>query len=214
MSRSYRPLRPRLTPKSALAGTRVYVASEESMRFREHGTIVEADAGRTAQLDDFNRLLLKDGAVLVEQANGTLFVELAEALEVAPTQHELRQIAFREALWLLSTAEIETDDLSHDEDREIERIIHEDITRLLDSLRRNEEDEAARERIAARNRVVKWMVQWFTGNDEPLATRLFDSREEAETFIAELRGRRIETVGPMKVALGPRNPPTAQGRKP
>lgn len=71
----------RLTRSTARPGMHVRVVDGDSMYRGKVGVIVEPDARKLAQLDDFNRGFLKRGAVLVEQRNGALFVVQANALE-------------------------------------------------------------------------------------------------------------------------------------
>jgi hypothetical protein len=64
------------------------------------------------------------------------------------SKHELRQRAYSEAIAILRRADIVTEDLSLDEDRDVERIVREELPQKLDAVRGNEEDDEARERIA------------------------------------------------------------------
>lgn len=66
------------------------------------------------------------------------------------SEHDLRQRAYREAATILCGADVVTEDLSLDEDNEVERIIRKELTRVLDNARVNENDDKARERLAKR----------------------------------------------------------------
>ena len=55
------------------------------------------------------------------------------------SKHELRQRAYREAIAVLLEADVVTEDLSLDEDREVEGIIRKELTHVLDTARMNEE---------------------------------------------------------------------------
>jgi len=69
-----RALHPRLTRASATPGTRVRVADNGSMYRGWVGTIVPSSSNRTVHLGNHERRLLHEGALLVEQDNGSLFV--------------------------------------------------------------------------------------------------------------------------------------------
>jgi hypothetical protein len=78
-----RALHPRLTRVSALPGTRVRVAENDSMYRGLEGTIVTPDPSRVVQLGNHERRLLRKGAVLVERYTGELFVVPVSHLERA-----------------------------------------------------------------------------------------------------------------------------------
>lgn len=57
-----------------VSGTAVRVVDADSMYRGLSGTVVLPDARRTVRLDGYNCRRLAEGAVLVEQSNGALFV--------------------------------------------------------------------------------------------------------------------------------------------
>lgn len=65
-------------------GTPVRVTDGDSMYRGKAGRVVRPDVNRTVHLDNYNRDLLRRGAVLVEQRNGTLFVVFPNVLEIEP----------------------------------------------------------------------------------------------------------------------------------
>jgi len=69
--------------RSITSGTRVRVTSNDSMYRGWDGAVVTPDARRTARLGGFERRLLATGGVLVERANGALFVVPVSALAKA-----------------------------------------------------------------------------------------------------------------------------------
>jgi hypothetical protein len=64
-----------------LPGNVVRVIDGDSMYRGEVGRIVTPDANRTVHLDNYNRQLLQQGALLVERRNGSLFVVFPNVLE-------------------------------------------------------------------------------------------------------------------------------------
>ena len=56
------------------AGSAVTVIASDSMYRGQRGTVVDLDARRSVKLDEFNRQRVRDGAVLVEKSDGSLFV--------------------------------------------------------------------------------------------------------------------------------------------
>lgn len=65
---------PRVVAARIKAGSAVTVIASDSMYRGQRGTVVELDARRAAKLDNFNRQRVRDGAVLVEKSDGSLFV--------------------------------------------------------------------------------------------------------------------------------------------